>query len=51
MNGFESYVVTYSILGVILSYYIILIGRRLDDLRVKIKEAELMLNGYNPEEE
>ena len=51
MNGFESYVITYAILGSILSYYIILIGRRLDDLRVRIKEAELKLQVSNSEEE
>lgn len=51
MNGFESYVITYTILGSILSYYVILIGRRLDDLRVRIKEAEWMLQNSNLEKE
>tara|TARA_B110000438_G_scaffold104706_1_gene103319 strand:- start:4103 stop:4258 length:156 start_codon:yes stop_codon:yes gene_type:complete len=43
LNGFTSYLVTYSILGAILSYYIIFLGRKLNDIKVRIKEAELKI--------
>jgi len=51
LNGFNSYIVTYLILGSLLSYYIIFIGRKLDDTRVRIKEARWRLKGINLEEE
>ncbi|MDB3870772.1 hypothetical protein OAO86_00480 [Euryarchaeota archaeon] len=50
MNGFTSYVIAYSILGSLLCYYIIHIGRKLDDTRVRIKEAKWRLQGTDSEE-
>jgi len=43
LNGFISYLVTYSILGFLLSYYIVYMGRRLDHLRIRIRECKLSL--------
>jgi len=47
LNGFESYVVTYSILGFLLSYYIVYIGRKLDNIRIRIRESQLSLEDKN----
>jgi len=50
LNGFTSYVIAYSILGSLLCYYIIYIGHKLDDTRVRIKEAKWRLQGTDSEE-
>jgi len=44
LNGFTSYLVTYSILGFLLSYYIVYMGRKLDHLRIRIRECKLSLD-------
>ena len=51
MNGFTSYLVTYSILGALLAYYIVFLRRKLDDIRVRIRDAELKIKSLNSEEE
>ncbi len=47
MNGFESYLVTYSILGFLLGYYVVYIGKRLDNIRIRIRESQLTLDDKN----
>jgi len=49
LNGFESYLVTYSILGFLLSYYVVYIGKRLDNIRIRIRESQLTLDDKNSE--
>jgi len=51
LNGFTSYLVTYSILGALLAYYIIFLRRKLNDIVFRIEEAELKIKGANSEDE
>ncbi|MEL0310800.1 MAG: hypothetical protein VW970_01860 [Candidatus Poseidoniales archaeon] len=49
MNGFTAYVVTYSVLGLMLSYYLVYIGKKIDKIRIRIREVRLILDDKNPE--
>jgi len=49
LNGFESYLVTYSILGFLLGYYVVYIGKKLDNIRIRIRESQLILDDKNSE--